>query len=148
MSGSNALAALRYQGGVKSEVQVNFAAIPTTVGMEGAVIVPEDGMLESIDFSGADNLVAHDTNYIAFYVTNLGQNGTGNVAMLATGLGNTTKLTGGSALTNGSRRKLTISTTHNLLKVKKGDRLRVSAQVFGTLPNTITLPVFMLRFVA
>src|SRR5688572_5763006 len=72
--------------------------IATTGNTDLYVIVPETGVLDSVDFSGVDVLAASDTNYITFSITNLGQAGAGSTALLAATDANTTKTTGGTAL--------------------------------------------------
>jgi len=149
MAGSNALAALRYQGGVKSEVQLNFGTIPTAAGnTDMFAIVPEDGEFHSADFSAVEAIAASDSNYVTFAIQNLGQAGIGTNQILAATNNNTTKLTGGSALQSGSRKKLYPSTSSPALQVKAGDRLRVRVTGTGTLPNTLTGGVMVIRFVA
>jgi hypothetical protein len=149
MAGSNALAALRYQGGLKAEVQVNFGTIPTAGGnTDMYAIVPEDGEFHSADFSGNEAIAASDTNYMMFTIQNMGQTGIGTAQLLASGNVNTTRVTGGSALQSGSRKKLIPIATPAALQVKAGDRLRVRITGLGTLPNTVTGGVMLLRFVA
>ena len=140
----NPLAALRYQGGLKCEVQVNPPTIPVTGNADAYAIVPEDGFLESVDFSGADAVPADNAKYVTFSITNLGQNGLGTTAMLAVTDANTTKA-GNAAHT---RRKLVLSGVPGVLKVKTGDRLKISAVATGTLATAVTFPVILLRFVA
>lgn len=110
------------------------------------VIAPTDGNLISVDFSALSNLSTSDTNYITFSITNIGQDGTGSAAMLAATDANTTKATGGSALTGNTKRQLTLNATHNNTQVVEGDRLRIRAAVTGVLANAVAFPTFMLRF--
>ena len=125
---------------------VRPATIATTGNTDQYHIVEETGALASIDFSGVDALAAHDTNYITFSVTNLGQAGGGSTDMLAATDANTTKATGGTALSANTKRSLTVHGTGANLDVVKGDRLLVRAAASGTLANTVTYPVYCMRF--
>jgi hypothetical protein len=122
------------------------ATIATTGNSDVFVIAPADGVLSGADFSGVDALAANDTNYITFSITNLGQAGAGSAAMLAATDANTTKLTGGTALTANARRSLTLNGTAANLIVVAGDRLRLRAAATGTLANTVTFPVYNLTY--
>ena len=120
--------------------------IATTGNTDAFVIVPADGVLSEADFSGANALAANDTNYITFTITNLGQAGAGTTVMLAATDANTTKLTGGLALTANARRSLTLNGTAANLIVVAGDRLRFRAAATGTLANTVGFPVYNLTY--
>lgn len=122
------------------------ASIATTGNTDAYVIVPEDGTLDSVDFSSLAALAASDSNYITFTITNLGQSGGGSTAMLAATNANTTKATGGSALAANTKRSLTLHGTAGNLAVSAGDRLLIRATVTGTLGAAVTVPVFLLRF--
>lgn len=122
------------------------ATIATTGNTDQYCIVGETGSVASIDFSGVDALAADDTNYITFSVTNLGQAGAGSTAILAATNANTTKATGGTALSANTKRSLTLHGTPANLDVVKGDRLLVRAAASGTLANTVTFPVYCIRF--
>lgn len=129
------------------DTQVNPATIATTGNADAYLIVPETGLLSSIDFSGVDALAASDTNFITFTVTNLGQAGAGSTAMLAStpaGI-NTTKVTGGTAIAANTKYPLTLSAVAGALAVTAGDRLRIRAAVTGTLANTVTFPAYQVR---
>lgn len=134
-------------GETPSNVPLRTATIGTAAASyDDYVIAPISGRLISIDFSAVDALAASDTNYITWVITNLGQLGAGSVAMLATlpaGI-NTTKATGGTAIAANTKYKLITSETRG---VAKGDRLLVRATVTGTLPNSVTLPTYCLRFI-
>lgn len=132
---------------LRKHVHVTPATIAVGAGNNDAyVIVPESGILDSIEFSGVDALVASDTNYITWTVTNLGQAGAGSTVMLVAGNTNTTKTTGGTALAANTKRTLSLTATAADKNVTAGDRLRIRAAVTGTLPNTVTFPVYLLRF--
>lgn len=130
----------------RKSVQANSATVATTGNTDIYVLAPETGTLSSVDFSGIDALTANDTNYITFTITNLGQAGAGSAAMLTASDANTTKATGGASLAANTKRSLTVTTTAGNLAVVSGDRLRIRAAASGTLANTVTAPVYLLRF--
>ena len=98
-----------------------------------------------IDFSGTDALAASDTNYITWTFTNLGQAGSDTDAILASSDANTTKSTGGSAISANTKRTLTLTSALTDLDVIEGDRIRIRAAVTGTLANTVTFPVYLIQ---
>ena len=122
------------------------ATIATTGNSDVYVTAQADGTLSGADFAGVDALAANDTNFITFSITNLGQAGAGSTVMLAATDANTTKVTGGTALTANARRSLTLNGTAANLIVVAGDRLRIRAAATGTLANTVTFPVYNLTF--
>ena len=122
------------------------ATIATTGNSDVFVIAPAAGVLTSAVFSGVDALAASDTNYITFSVTNLGQAGAGSAAMVAATDANTTKTTGGTALSANAARSLALNGTAANLVVAAGDRIRIRAAATGTLANTVTFPVYRLNF--
>jgi len=128
-----------------SEMQQG-ATIATTGNSDVYMIVDAAGVLTGARFSGTDALAASDTNYITFSITNLGTSGSGSAAMLAATDANTTKTTGGTALTANAARSLTLNGTAANLVVAAGDRLRIRAAATGTLVNTVTFPVYNLIF--
>lgn len=128
-----------------SEMQQG-ATIATTGNSDVYMIADAAGVLTGARFSGTDALAASDTNYITFSITNLGTGGAGSAAMLAATDANTTKVTGGTALTANAARSLTLNGTAANLIVVAGDRLRVRAAATGTLANTVTFPVYNLLF--
>lgn len=130
-----------------SEIQLRPATIAVAAGNnDDYVIAPIAGQLYQIDFSAVDALAASDTNYITWTITNLGQAGAGTTAMLAATDANTTKATGGTAISANTKRSLVISTALNAGGVIRGDRLLIRAAVTGTLANTVTFPTYLLRF--
>ena len=137
---------------VNSNVRSGFSAmqqgatIATTGNADVFVIAPVSGVLSAAWFSGVDALAASDINYITFTITNLGTSGSGTAAMLAATDANTTKTTGGTALTANAQRVLSLNGTAANLVVAAGDRLRIRAAATGTLANTVTFPVYMLNF--
>lgn len=129
-----------------NDSQTISATIATTGNTDGYVIAPQTGSLTGVDFSGVDALAANDTNYITFSITNLGQAGAGSTVMLAATDVNTTKATGGTAIVANGKRSLTLTGTGADLNVTAGDRLRIRAAATGTLANTVTFPIYLLRF--
>jgi len=111
--------------------------VATTGNTDALVVVPADGVLDSADFTSISALAAHDTNFITFSITNLGTGGAGATALLAASDANTTKATGGSALTANARRQLTLHGTQSNLRVTKGDVLRIRFAASGTLAGTV-----------
>jgi hypothetical protein len=130
--------------------RISLAAPDKTIATTGAtewdLIAPEAGILVSAVFSGTDALTTSDTNYITYTITNLGQAGAGSTAMLAATAANTTQATGGTAISAGTKRLLTLNGTAGNLVVASGDRLRVRATATGTLANTVTFSTLLLRF--
>jgi hypothetical protein len=122
------------------------ATIATTSNSDVYVIADTAGVLTNARFSGTDALATSDTNYITFSITNLGTSGSGSTVMLAATDANTTKATGGTALTANASRSLTLNGTAANLVVAAGDRLRIRAAATGTLANTVTFPVYNLIF--
>lgn len=137
---------------VNSNIQTGFsisqqgATITTTGNSDVFVIAPAAGVLSVARFSGVDALAANNSNYITFSITNLGAAGSGSAAMLAATDANTTKSTGGTALSANTLRSLSLNGTAANLVVAAGDRLRIRAAATGTLANTVTFPVYSLTF--
>ena len=137
---------------VLSDIATGFTAsqqgatIATTGNSDVFIIASAAGVLTSAVFSGVDALAASDTNYITFSVTNLGQAGAGSAAMVAATDANTTKTTGGTALSANAARSLALNGIAANLVVAAGDRIRIRAAATGTLANTVTFPVYRLNF--
>lgn len=133
--------------GLRHSIETSFPNIATGSGnTDMYLMAPEDGSLHSIEFSGLDAVAASDTNYVTFSAINLGQDGLGTTVMTAAVDGNTTKVTGGSALVANGRRVFKLSTAKGALKVLAGDRIRVRAIVTGNLPNAENGGVVLVRF--
>lgn len=116
------------------------ASIATTSTTDIYFQVPKSGRLAAIFFSSLAALAAHDTNFITFTVTNLGQAGAGTTEMLAASDANTTKITGGTALVANAKRTFTLSAVAGALDVVEGDTIRVRATAGGTLAGAVTVP--------
>lgn len=132
------------QGGEFYKVQVPLATVPTAAGNLDTIISANyPGKLVDATISFTDALTAHDTNYATFGLANLNNSA---AAMLAASDANTTKATGGSALTANGRRSLTVHGTEANLAVSQNDRLRLRVTGAGTLGNTLTQGVAVLTF--
>lgn len=119
-------------------------SIATTSNTDEYLIVPKSGTVAAALFSSLAALAAHDTNFVTFSITNLGQAGAGSTALLAATAANTTKITGGTALSANTKRTLTLNTTAANLAVVEGDRLLVRYAADGTLAGAVTRPVTQL----
>lgn len=118
--------------------------IATTGATDEYVFAPKTGTLYAAAFSSLAALAAHDTNFITFTITNLGQAGAGTTVMLAATAANTTKVTGGTALAANTKRALTLNGTAANLTVVEGDRLKITATADGTLAGAVTRPIYEL----
>lgn len=115
-------------------------SIATTSDTDEYLIVPKSGRVVAAYFSSLAALAAHDTNYVTFSITNLGQAGAGSGAVLAASDANTTKSTGGTALAANTKRALTLTSTTADKNVTEGDTLRVRFAASGTLSGAVTRP--------
>lgn len=116
-------------------------SIATTGNTDEYLIAGKTGTLAAAVFSSLAALAAHDTNFVTFSITNLGQGGAGTAVMLAATAANTTKVTGGSALVANSKRTLTLTSTTADLAITEGDRLLVRFAADGTLAGAVTRPI-------
>lgn len=112
--------------------------VATTSTSDVYLQAPVTGSLTGVDFTSIDALAASDTNYITWTLVNLGAAGSGSTAMLAVADTNTTKTTGGTAITAVAKHSLVVHGTASNLLVTKGDILRLRATVTGTLAGTVT----------
>jgi hypothetical protein len=116
-------------------------SIATTGNTDEYLIAAKTGKVVGAVFSSLAALAAHDSNYVTFSITNLGQAGAGSAAMLAATDPNTTKATGGVALSANTKRTLTLTGTAADLAVVEGDRLLVRFAATGTLAGAVTRPI-------
>jgi hypothetical protein len=123
-------------------------SIATTGNTDEYLIVPKSGRVAAANFTSLAGLAAHDSNYVTFGIVNLGQAAAGTAALLAATDANTTKATGGTALTANARRALTLSSTTADLDVVEGDVLRVRFAATGTLAGAVTRPVLQVLIAA
>lgn len=108
--------------------------------------VTRGGTLSGARMTAEDALATSDTNFLTFTLVNTGQSGAGTTAMLAATDANTTKATGGVAITAVTGRAFTLHGTAANLRVAAGDVLVLTATVTGTLANVVDLPVGHLTF--
>jgi hypothetical protein len=120
-------------------------SIATTSTTDEYVFAPKTGKLHAAVFSSLAALAAHDTNFVTFSITNLGQGGAGTAVMLAATDANTTKITGGTALTANAKRTLTLTATLADRAVTEGDRLLIRFTAGGTLAGAVTRPIVELN---
>lgn len=120
-------------------------SIATTGDTDEYLIAEKTGKVVAAVFSSLAALAAHDTNYFSFEIANLGQDGNGSNAILGAVDGNTTKSTGGAALSANTKRALILNTDMTKLDVTEGDRLRLRAKSGGgTLAGAVTRPVWQI----
>lgn len=118
--------------------------IATTSTTDEYLIAAKTGVLAAAVFTPLASLASHNSNYITFSITNLGQAGAGTAPMLAASDANTTKATGGTALAASTKRTLTLNGTASNLAVTEGDRLLLRATATGTLSGAVTRPVWQI----
>lgn len=117
-------------------------SIATTSTTDEYVIAAKTGKVTGIKLVSLSGLATSDSNYITPTVTNLGAAGSGTAALLAASDANTTKATGGSALTANVVRSWTLTSTAADLNVTEGDVLRIRATATGTLAGAVTRPLW------
>lgn len=127
-------------------VQRVGGTIATTSTTDEYIVVPQAGSLTSAFVTPLVALTANDTNYITWTIVNLGQAGAGSTAMLAATAPNTTQATGGTGLSINTLRTLTVHGTAANLVVAANDLLLIRATATGTLANTVTRPIYQLKF--
>lgn len=137
--------ALSAPAGQKGVQQVG-GTIATTSNTDIYFVAPAAGSLSGVTFTPLVALATSDTNYLTWTLTNLGQAGSGSAAMLAATDANTTKATGGSALSINTKRSLALNGTAANLVVAEGDLLLFRNAATGTLANTVTRPIVALAF--
>jgi hypothetical protein len=136
---------LVYPDPISIQGTAGTTSIATTGATSEYVIAGKSGTLVGVDFSSLAALAASDTNYITFSIVNLGQAGAGSTAMLAATDENTTKATGGAALTANAKRQLALHGTPANLVVVEGDRLQIIATATGTLVGAVTRPSYNVK---
>lgn len=125
------------------------ATIATTGAVSTYILAPYNMNLSQVYFASENGLATSDVNYVTWTITNLGPDASGNalsLAMLEADATNTTKATGGSLIAGETPRQLTVNQTANNTQVFRGQLLKITATVTGTLGNTITFPNYMLIF--
>ncbi len=116
-------------------------SIATTGNTDEYLMAAKTGKVVAAVFSSLASLAAHDTNFVTFLITNLGQAGAGTAEILSSAATNTTKITGGAALAASTKRTLVISSTLADTAVTEGDVLRVRFTAGGTLSGAVTRPI-------
>lgn len=150
-NGAQVMGIVKQNPGVVDEhvVRAGNVTIATTGNSDQVVLLPTlpDGYrwkLKTAEFAtGAQGLAANDTNYITFSVTNKSNS---DAAMLAASDANTTKATGGSAVTAYTRRGLTLNSTAANLIVDSQDVLLLRAAATGTLGAQMPNSTWSLTF--
>ena len=123
---------------LNSNLQFERQSVPITVATTGAttaiIIAEKNGTLGGFRCAFTTSLAANDTNYISWAV----QNQSTSTALAAdnTGGRNTTKATGGTAVTANTPYGLTIAGSG--LAINAGDVITVTATVTGTLGATLS----------
>lgn len=109
--------------------------VPTTGTVTALIRTPCTGTLAGAIVYTVGALAANDTNWIQWGVIDLGTGGAGNTALLTSAAGaNSTKVTGGTALTANGRNILTPVPANT---VTGGNILQCSAVVTGTLAGSV-----------
>lgn len=117
-------------------------SIATTSTTDEYLVANKTGKVVSASIVSLSGLATDNTNYLTFSITNLGAAGAGTTALLAATDANTTKTTGGSAMTALTPRALTLTTTTADLSVTEGDVLRCRATSAATLGGAVTRPIW------
>lgn len=120
-----------------------IGTIATTGATEFLFRALNSGTLAAISLTSKDALVAHDSNYITFTLTNKAS-GAGTTVMLTASDLNTTKLTGGVAFVAYTPHVLQVNAAN--AAVAGGDVLALGISVTGTLANTLTETIATLTF--
>lgn len=130
----------------RNSINLTVPTVPTAAGTtEVLAIVPFSGTLTTVLATFKDALAAHDTNYLTFKIINKGQAGAGTTDLLAVSDANTTKITGGAAISGYTARVLTVHGTGANLVVNQNDTLAIQFIGAGTLANTLTEGTVHLR---
>jgi hypothetical protein len=119
-------------------------SIATTSNTDEYMIAEKTGKVVSAKLSSLSGLATDNTNYLTLSITNLGQANGGTAALLAATDANTTKTTGGSALTANVPRALTLTSVAADLNVVEGDLLRLRAASAATLAGAVTRPIWQI----
>lgn len=120
-------------------------SIATTSTTDEYLIAKKTGKVVNAEIVSLSGLAAHDTNYLTFSITNLGAAGAGTAALLAATDANTTKVTGGSAMTALTPRSLTLTSTAADLNVTEGDVIRLRGTSAATLAGAVTRPIWRIE---
>ncbi len=122
---------------------IPLGTVATTGNTGTNLVMPLDGILEAVYFSGTTTLAANDTNYVTFSILNKSNS---DAALLVTDALTTTQVTGGTAFTAFTPRALTVTTTVADRRVKQYEDLLVRVAATGTLANVIAESSITLLF--
>lgn len=137
------LAVLRLLGYTQNK-SMNFGTISATTSVDKVLgSLPRNATITAIKLTVNTTVAAHDTNYWTFAVTNR-TSGAGTTVLLAATDANTTKATGGSAVTAYTARTLTLTSTTADLLVDEGDLISFTATKAASASDLVdcTLEVF------
>ncbi len=131
-------------GDARSKVETTvIPTIPTAAGtVEVLLIVPFAGTITSVRVAFKDGLTANDTNFVTFRLIN---KTTADSDVIAATDANTSKATGGSAVTAYATRTLTLASAGGVA-VAKLDVLALRVTGTGTLANTLTQGTLIVNF--
>jgi hypothetical protein len=144
IAGADVSASLRAK-----HIHATVATVPTAAGtLEMLLLADGAGTLSLGKIAFKDALAQHDTNFVTFALVNKGQAGAGTTQMLASSPAgtNTTKITGGAAISGYVPYQFVLSATAANLVVAAGDVLALQITGAGTLANTLTEGTIKLVF--
>lgn len=120
------------KSGAQDQSKVSVQSVELALGTISAtatfniIVPPFAGVITGIAFACKDAIAANDTNYWTFGVVNKGAAGNGTTAVVdAANDANSTKATGGSAITGYVKRNLTLAAAANRV-VAAGDVLEIT----------------------
>lgn len=120
-------------------INANLGTISATTSVDKIIgIVPRNGTITAIKLAVNTTVSAHDTNFWTFAVTNR-TSGAGTTVLLTASDANTTKATGGSALTAYTARSMTLTGTTADLNVSAGDLITLTATKDASASNLVDL---------
>lgn len=124
--------------GTNRVLQMNFGTISaTTSPLKIIGVVPRNATITGINVLVGTTIVANDTNYWTFAITNKSGDGSGSTAILAATDANTTKATGGTGITAFDTTALALSGTAANLNVSAGDCLVLTATKAASAANLV-----------
>lgn len=143
--GSNGvIGAMLSTPGQTKELNSQFGAIAATATF--LMVAPNvAATLAAANFVNSSAVAQSDTNYWTWAITNLGAAGVGSTPMLDTSATNTTKLTGGSALSANVKRTLALNGTSGNLNTNANDVLQITITMTGA-PTALAEAMLRLDF--
>jgi hypothetical protein len=124
------------------------AQLAASIAATTVFLIPSPNVaavLAAARFVNSTAFATDNTNYWTWAIANLGPSGGGATAMLAATAANTTQTTGGSSLTAGQARSLTLHGTPANLNTAAGDVLQLTITKTGA-PAALTLAAIGLDF--